>query len=59
MSQFGDVSLVIRRGRLISEGGSMGRLVLVLRDTVLARNGNGWVWSVILERWLLGRIVQV
>ena len=39
-SQFGDVSLVIRHGRLISEG---GRLVLVLRDMVLARYGNGLV----------------
>ena len=59
MSQFGDVSLVIIRGRLISEGGSMGRLVLVSRDMVLARNGNGLVWSVILVQWLVGRIVQV
>ena len=56
MSQFGDVSLVIRRGRLISEG---GRLVLVLRDMVLAQNGNGLAWSVILGQWLVGRIVQV
>ena len=47
MSPFGDVSLVMRRGRLISEG---GRLVWVLRDRVLCWNSNGLVWSVILAR---------